>query len=157
MTCLVTQTRHLDPQQQSTSREHGSSHVPGPMTRHRDCDESLCPKDALDLPNGMSVPLGTSSDVPNASLTTPRLAKTTGTPPNRGFASLQPRVPATARPHDRTSSPRTRDDVSEHLDTLSGPTSMVQHPGTHPTTCSRSYDASHAWDASNMQNGMFVP
>ena len=59
---------------------------------------------------------------------------------------------------------RTHDNMSEHLDTLSGPTSMAYHPGTRLLTCSWPYDMSHAWDTSqcpqdapDMPNGVFMP
>ena len=68
------------------------------------------------------------------------------------------RVPATARPL------RTHDDVSEDLDTSSGPTAMAHHPGTRLLTCSRPYDVSRTWDtlrcpqdAPDMPNGMSMP
>ena len=73
-------------------------------------------------------------------------------------AKPRPRVPATARPE------RTRDDVSEDPDTLSGPTAMAHHPGTRLLMCSRPYDVSCAWDTSrrpqdapDTPNGVSMP
>ena len=47
------------------------------------------------------------------------------------------------------------DDVSEHLDTSSGPTATAHHPGTRLLTCSWSYDVCHAWDT--LQRPQDVP